>query len=1013
MIAPDLAAQLRRLVGQADRATVPDRMLALLGAQRIPAGASPAPVLTQMQWQGVYLLLENAALDPGIVRPLGLVQAAARDIRPDDPMPIAIANFRIAVPKADFVARVKAAAQAGTELNPAPGHLADVIEVRRAFAASALLHDQWPDGPPTYRARQARFVIDPRFLLAAPGAPWPDLIEVDAGAGFVPQDVGIPFAAGDLGDAREVHVRCRYGGEELEAAFTFAISDRQIPKPDDTWPLQDPAATGPRPATGRAWVFHGIGHREVVNPVILVEGFPGGHPSDYLYELLDNSGMVHKLRFLGYDLVVVGLDDGMQPIEKNVGVLVDCIREARGRTRAPLVVGGVSMGGIISRIALAQLESNGEPHATRAYLSIDAPHGGSYTSLGVQWFVHALLAYMPGLRGYAALLDSPANQELMLEWLHDGGGGPSPLRAGLLKSLAAVGGYPRQPRKLAVACGQADGQPGSAAGATTLAWSAEPFASVTLRTLPGDPQHDVVGEGEYFLADPQGLPTLTRPGALPWETAPGSLNDYNAQAAAVAGAPGCGDVADDHPLTCGIPTVSALDLDQSPFAPVPAAGGPFDAFTCSDAPAKHLELTQGVSDWVVRELGAPPLSGAWNPYAFDPHEPGFLQNPYPTYASFRAQTPAEFYVALYKSHWFFGYAECEEILEQEVTFVKSPPGGPVPVAGPPGIMKVFPPGIFNSDPPRHTTLRSQIEPPFKAALANAPALAQTYVTSILGTLGPTGHMELINDFALPVPAFVLFDLLGIPQDQQLRQGLLLWEIPIVRANDPTTALKDRFAGATTAMALHHYLQGLVRLYRGVGGPGLIGTLAQAIGPTLTEEDVYSSCVDFVIAGYLSTTWLVASAITALIAHPDQMELLRANPQLVDAAMTEALRLEPPFQLIDRYATQETTLGGVDLKVGDKVTAVVGSANRDPATFEDPDDFRLDRPDAQLAFGAGIHYCIGAPLARIVAPAMLWGLLRLHDLEVAGIPQWGTDPFLRGMANLPLSFRPELVPAVAH
>jgi len=337
----------------------------------------------------------------------------------------------------------------------------------------------------------------------------------------------------------------------------------------------------------------------------------------------------------------------------------------------------------------------------------------------------------------------------------------------------------------------------------------------------------------------------------------------------------------------------------------------------------------------------------------------------------------------------------------------------VPVAGPPGIMRVFPPGIFSSDPPRHTSLRSQIEPPFRAALAGAPAIAQAYVTSILGTLGPTGHMELITDFALPVPAYVLFDLLGIPQDSVLRQGLLGWEVPIVRANDPTTPRMARFEGATAAMALHHYVQGLVRLYRVGGGAGLIGVLAQAVGPNLTEEDVYASCVDFVVAGYLSTTWLVASAITALIDHPDQLELVRANPQLVGAVMTEALRLEPPFQLIDRYATQETTLGGVDLKVGDKVTAVVGSANRDPNAFPDPDELRLDRPDTQLAFGAGIHYCIGAPLARIVAPVMLSGLLRLHDLEVAGIAQWGTDPFLRGMANLPLAFRPELVATAAQ
>src|SRR5262249_10167163 len=155
------------------------------------------------------------------------------------------------------------------------------------------------------------------------------------------------------------------------------------------------------------------------------------------------------------------------------------------------------------------------------------------------------------------------------------------------------------------------------------------------------------------------------------------------------------------------------------------------------------------------------------PYAFDPHEPDFLQDPSPTYASFRARTPASFYVSLYHSHWFFGHAECRQILEQPQAFVKTPPGGPVPVPGPPGIMRVFPPGIFSPAPPRHASLRAQIEPPFRAALANAPAIAQGWVTQILATLGPTGHMELVADFALPVPAFVLFDLLGIPQDKLL------------------------------------------------------------------------------------------------------------------------------------------------------------------------------------------------------------------------------------------------------
>jgi cytochrome P450 len=535
---------------------------------------------------------------------------------------------------------------------------------------------------------------------------------------------------------------------------------------------------------------------------------------------------------------------------------------------------------------------------------------------------------------------------------------------------------------------------------------------MTLRTLPGDPDGSVVAEGSWFLAEPQELQALAMPGAPPWERAPGSLNDYNAQAVAIADALACGTVTAGHELTCGVPTVSALDLDQTAFVAVGDAVGHFDAVKCATVAVEHLQLTAELSDWIIDELGAPDdpdgeCDPAWNPYAFSPHDPSFLNDPYPIYKRFRARAPV-FYVSQYHSLWFFRHADCEQILNGTDTFVKIPPGGPTPVAGPAGIMRVYPPGIFNSDPPRHTALRSQIEPPFVAAMASAPAIAQGYVDKLLDAVRPTGHMELITDFALPVPANVLFDILGIPQDQVLRKLLLEWEIPIVRANDPTQTPTTRFIGATTAMALHHYVQGLVRQYRLGGGPGLIGVLAQAIGPTLTDEDVYASCVDFVVAGYLSTTWLVASAMTALIAQPSQLELLRSRPDLLDDAMTEALRIEAPFQLIDRYVTQATTLCGVDLAVGTKVTAVVGSANRDRSVFPDPDTFDISRLDTpQLAFGAGIHYCIGAPLARIVAPVMLSGLIGLQDLAVDGIPQWGTDPFLRGMANLPLRFKAQV------
>jgi len=1025
-----LVDQVRRLLDQADAETVPSRLLAWWGNTDLPDGDENRPALTQAQWEDTYRLIENAALEDDVVKPLAAIQAATRDNRPDGPLPIAIASFRAAMPRPEVARSVRAAAANGTDLRFPPATLADAIQERRVFAASALLHDQWGTAVPVHRGRDVTFVIDAAFYLTNPTAPWPDRCELDLGdgKGWRPAAFGQQFQAHYDQDGPEIAVRAHYGDEALTARFEVMVSDRPAPPgPDETWPLRAPATATVQNASGRAWVFRAPGRTEILNPVIIVEGFPGGHPCDYMYELLNQAGTVDALHSNGYDLVIVGLDNGLIPIQANAGVLVACIREARRRTGQPLVVGGVSMGGIIGRYALAHLESTGEPHGTGTYLSIDAPHGGTYTSLGVQWFVHALLPIARSLGGFAMLLDSPSNQQLMIEWLHEGKIGQSALRTALNDDLEAIAGYPRQPRKLAVSCGRGDGIGGAAAGAQTLDWSEPPFLSVALNTLPGD-AGGVVAEGSWFLAEPPALDPLRFPDAPAWETAPGSQNTYNGQVAAVAAGFGCGHVQADHPMTCCVPTVSALDLDQDAFEPVGEPMGPFDAHTCSPRTVQHLEITEEVSSWIVDQLGVAPMPEApsaspagysstaaptwtWNPAGFDPHDPAFLADPYPIYARFRDHDPV-FFVSLYQSHWFFRYADCDTILSGDGTFQKQPPQPSAPSAptvptSPVAMLGAFPLGLFMADPPQHTDLRCAFEGPFGEQLLAAPAIAAKRAAATLDPVRSSGHMELVDDYAVPVPANVLFDVLGIPDAPGVRWGLLQWETLMVPSHDITQPPPVRFLGGSARMALLAFLEGLVRQYGAMhGGPGMIGALCRPGATALSEEDVYMSCIDFVVAGYLSTTWLVASAINSLLAHPDQCEALLADPSKREAALEEVLRFEPPFQLVDRYVAQDTVLGGVELKRGDTVTAVVGSANRDPAKFDDPDVLDIERDStAALTFGGGIHYCIGAPLARIMAPAMLYELLNLPALALDGQPQWGTDPYMRAITNLPLSFRP--------
>ena len=393
---------------------------------------------------------------------------------------------------------------------------------------------------------------------------------------------------------------------------------------------------------------------------------------------------------------------------------------------------------------------------------------------------------------------------------------------------------------------------------------------------------------------------------------------------------------------------------------------------------------------------------AWDPKAFDPHDPGFLADPYPTYARFREDAPV-YVVAPYGAYWVFRYEDVERVLTETETFIKRPPGGWPPPPGPLGAMASFPEGLFASDPPRHTELRGVLEPLFREAIEGAPELATRIAAPLLDTARQRGRMELVSDYALPLPSSVLFTIMGIPSDQLVWKGLIAWQAAIAAAHDITQSLSVRSAGATCRMALNTFFEGLVLASRATPPAGLLGQLCASIGRDgLTPEDVQVCCSDYTVAGYLSTTFLIGTGVRTLLANPDQLQELRDRPDLMPAAVEELLRYDAPAQLVDRVVAADTELGGTALKAGTPVTAVLGSANRDPAKFAEPDRFLIQRDNkSQASFGGGIHYCIGAPLARLVAPVAFAGLLDLPDLALDGLPQWQTDPYLRAVTNLPV------------
>ncbi len=401
------------------------------------------------------------------------------------------------------------------------------------------------------------------------------------------------------------------------------------------------------------------------------------------------------------------------------------------------------------------------------------------------------------------------------------------------------------------------------------------------------------------------------------------------------------------------------------------------------------------------------MTDGFDPSTFNPHDPGFLADPYPTYAAFREQAPV-FPVPLYGSDWMFRHADCVEVLTATDVWVKHPPSGSPPPPGPYGTLVAnFPVGLFNSDPPLHTQLRGILEPLLTTAITDAPPLARAIGGPLLAAARQHGRMELISDYALPLPANVLLTLLGIPEDPIIRHGLITWQAAVVAAHDITQSVAVLGAGATCSMALNAYFEALLLAHRAKPAEGLFAAMCTAFADAgLSPQEVQMCAMDFLIAGYLSTTFIIGTGIRNLLLNPAQLRVLRQDtPGLIARAVEEMLRFDGPVQVIDRYAAVATEVGGRRYPENAKVTAVVGSADHDPAVFKDPERFHIRRRNRRhLAFGDGIHYCIGAPLARLVAPVAIQMLLEAFpSLALDGDAQWQTDPYLRAVTSLPLRF----------
>jgi cytochrome P450 len=310
--------------------------------------------------------------------------------------------------------------------------------------------------------------------------------------------------------------------------------------------------------------------------------------------------------------------------------------------------------------------------------------------------------------------------------------------------------------------------------------------------------------------------------------------------------------------------------------------------------------------------------------------------------------------------------------------------------------------MLRLNPPDHTRLRRLVSRAFTPARVRelAPRIEEI-AGSLVSGLGP--RFDVIGELALPLPVRVISELLGIP-DGDLPM-LVAWSEQLARSLDPAFLIPPdaRPAMRAAANAFNEYLAALLPDRRRNPGADLVSALVAVHdeGAALTEEEIVVTCRLLLVAGHETTRSLIGNGVRALLSHPAQLDALRADPGLAEQAVEEVLRYDPPVQLLSRTALTDAKIGSVAVPEGAMTLMLVGAANRDEEACADPGAFDITRgPRRHLAFGHGIHFCLGAPLARVEAAIALRHLLPvLPGCRIAQPPEWKPQTVLRGMEHL--------------
>ncbi len=313
--------------------------------------------------------------------------------------------------------------------------------------------------------------------------------------------------------------------------------------------------------------------------------------------------------------------------------------------------------------------------------------------------------------------------------------------------------------------------------------------------------------------------------------------------------------------------------------------------------------------------------------------------------------------------------------------------------------------FLEMNPPDHTRLRRFVMPSFgpRAISAFAPMI-QGVVDGLLDrAAGQGGAFDLVSSLASPMPIAVITELLGIPDADAAE--FARYGATFGSALGGLQSIRHAGELMRAQQALRRIFESVFEARRVDPGTDVISRLVSADGETVSAEEMVPLCTLLLIAGFETTVNLIGNTTLALLDHPDAWQRVAADPNLIDAAIEETLRWDPPVQRTARFALTDVTIAGHRFTRGDIAVLLLGGANRDPAVFAEPARFDLDRPNAgeHLAFSGGIHYCVGAPLARLEATIAVRSLVaRFPDLHLAGPVSRRPGSLIRGLSSFPVA-----------